>query len=78
MIGDLTLEKLLYKYGIDGKKLIKNNPNVLEYGEYDEIERILKYLVEELQIESRNIESLNGLIIPISVCIPLKISCILP
>ena len=56
MIGDITLINLLNKYGIDGKKLIVNNPNVLDYGNYEEIEEILNYLVEELKCEPKNIE----------------------
>ena len=56
MIGDITLIKLLNKYGIDGKKLIENNSNVLDYGNYEEIEEILKYLIYELNCEVKNVE----------------------
>lgn len=42
MINNNELIILLNKYGIDGKKLIKNNPNVLIYGKYNQIKDILK------------------------------------
>ena len=56
MIEAYTLESLLKKYGIDATKVINKNHNILEYGEYQDIDRTLNYLVKELHISARNIE----------------------
>ena len=56
MIEAYTLESLLKKYGIDATKVINKNNNILEYGEYQDIDKILNYLVKELHINARNIE----------------------
>ena len=55
MINNNELIILLNKYGIDGKKLIKNNPNVLIHGKYNEIERIIIFL-QSIGIYAKNIE----------------------
>ena len=56
MIEAYTLESLLKKYGIDTTKVINKNNNILEYGEYQDIDKTLNYLVKELHISARNIE----------------------
>ena len=56
MIGVDLLKLLLERYGIDPNKVIKNNENVLVKGNYDEIEDVIKYLIGELKISSKNIE----------------------
>ena len=56
MIGVDLLKLLLEGYGIDPNKVIKNNENVLVKGNYDEIESVIKYLIGELKISSKNIE----------------------
>lgn len=55
MITNNELVNLLEKYGIDGKKMIKNNPNVLIYGDYDNIEKIIIFL-QSIGISAKNIE----------------------
>ena len=47
MVEYIELIKLLDIYGIDGKKLISNNNNVLNYGDYKEIEKIISYLLDK-------------------------------
>ena len=39
MIEAYTLESLLKKYGIDATKVINKNNNILEYGEYQDIDK---------------------------------------
>ena len=56
MIGQYTLELLCNKYGISAEKLVKKNNNILDYGEYQEIDRTLNYLINELRIAPINIE----------------------
>ena len=56
MIGEITLEALCNQYGIDSSKVIRNNQNVLDFGEYLEIKKVLDYLVKELGISAKNIE----------------------
>ena len=56
MIGEITLEALCNQYGIDSSKVIRNNQNVLDLGEYLEIKKVLDYLVKELEISAKNIE----------------------
>jgi ferredoxin len=40
MIEAYTLESLLKKYGIDATKVINKNNNILEYGEYQDIDKL--------------------------------------
>ena len=56
MIGEDKLKEICNQYGIDYEKLVKNNSNVLRYGEYGEICDILNYLRNELDIAPKNIE----------------------
>ena len=56
MIGVLELEFLLKKYGVDSSVIVNNNGNVLEYGEYLEIKKVLDYLILEVGLNSKKIE----------------------
>lgn len=56
MIKVYTLESLLKKYGIDSNKVLNKNNNILKYGEYQDIDRTLNYLLNELHINTKNIE----------------------
>ena len=56
MIGEYTLKMLCEKYGLNSDKLIKNNSNILEYGEYIEIDKTLNYLINKLKISVAYIE----------------------
>mgnify|MGYP004566345397 CR=1 FL=1 len=56
MIEVYELESLLKKYGIDASKVLSKNDTILERGEYQDIDKTLNYLVNELGISPRNIE----------------------
>ena len=56
MIENYTLMMLCDKYQIDSKKLVNKNNNILDKGIYEEIDKTLNYLVNELKISSNNIE----------------------
>ena len=56
MIGQYTLMMLCDKYGICSDKIVNKNNNILTYGEYQDIDRTLNYLVNVLKISSNNIE----------------------
>ena len=56
MIGEYTLEMLCNKYNLSKDKLIKKNRNILDYGEYKEIDETLNYLINKLRIQPENIE----------------------
>lgn len=56
MIGQYTLMMLCEKYGINSDKLVNKNNNILTYGEYQDIDSTLNYLVNTLKISSNNIE----------------------
>ena len=56
MIEKYELSILLEKYGINPKKVIDKNENILTYGEYIDINNTLDYLVNELNINIIYIE----------------------
>ena len=56
MIAQYTLMMLCEKYGINSDKLVNKNNNILTYGEYQDIDSTLNYLVNILKISSNNIE----------------------
>ena len=56
MIEKYELSILLEKYGINPKKVIDKNENILTYGEYIDIDNTLDYLVNELNINIIYIE----------------------
>ena len=47
---------LCEKYGISSDKLVNKNNNILTYGEYQDIDSTLDYLINILKISSNNIE----------------------
>ena len=56
MIGEYTLRILCDKYGISSDNIVNKNNNILTYGEYEDIDRTLDYLIKELKIDKKNIE----------------------
>lgn len=56
MIGEYTLLMLCQKYNIDSSKMVNKNNNILSYGDYNEIDKTLNYLINELKISQTNIE----------------------
>ena len=56
MIEEYTLRSLLEKYNINTDKIINKNNNILTYGEYQDIDATLNYLINELEIDRSNIE----------------------
>ena len=56
MIEVYRLEDLLKKYGIDTNKILSKNNKILDRGEYQDIDRTLNYLINEVGISPRNIE----------------------
>ena len=44
MITKDALVELLEKYRVDAEKVISTNSNILQYGNYADIEKALKYL----------------------------------
>ena len=56
MIGEYSLELLCNKYNLSKEELVNNNNNILTKGEYEDIDKTLNYLINELNINSRNIE----------------------
>ncbi len=56
MIGSYSLKELLNKYGVDYRKVITNNDRVLTYGEYEEINKVLDYLINEKHVPVKSIE----------------------
>ena len=56
MIGEYSLELLCNKYNLSKEELVNNNNNILTKGEYEAIDKTLNYLINELNINSRNIE----------------------
>ena len=56
MIGQYTLMILCDKYEISSDKIVNKSNNILTYGEYQDIDKTLNYLVNVLRIYSNNIE----------------------
>ncbi len=56
MIVEKDLRKLLAKYKVDADIVLNNNDNVLTYGEYLEIAKVLDYLINELKVKAKSIE----------------------
>ena len=56
MVNREQLRKICDKYGLDSKKIIKNNENVIEKADYTSICYVLDYLKDTLKITSNNIE----------------------
>ena len=56
MVNREQFEEICNKYGLDSKKLIKNNENVLEKTDYNSICYVLDFLRDTLKVSSNNIE----------------------
>ena len=56
MINRIQFEEICNKYGLDSKKLIKNNENVLEKADYSGICYVLDFLRDTLKVSPNNIE----------------------
>ena len=56
MVNREQFEKICNKYGLDSKKLIKNNENVLEKADYSSICYVLDFLRDTLKVSTNNIE----------------------
>ena len=56
MIGEYTLLSLCEKYHISSENIINKNNNILTYGEYNEINDTLSFLINEFGVSPKNIE----------------------
>ncbi len=56
MVNRKQFEEICNKYGLDSKKLIKNNENVLEKADYNSICYVLDFLRDTLKVSPNNIE----------------------
>ena len=56
MVNREQFEEICNKYGLDSKKLIKNNENVLEKADYNSICYVLDFLRDTLKVTPNNIE----------------------
>ena len=56
MITEERLKQICEEYNINCEQLIKTNPNILEYGNENDILYVLDFLKKELNIDSKNIE----------------------
>ena len=56
MIEEYSLKLLCDKYGISKENIVNKNNNVLTYGEYEDIDKTLDYLINELKVSKTNIE----------------------
>ena len=56
MIEERKLAEICEKYKMDCEELIKTNPNILIFGNEQDIVYVLNFLKEELNIDSKNIE----------------------
>ena len=56
MVNREQFEEICNKYGLDSKKLIKNNENVLEKTDYNSICYVLEFLRDTLKVTPNNIE----------------------
>ena len=56
MIEEYSLKLLCDKYGVSKENIVNKNNNVLTYGEYEDIDKTLDYLINELKVSKTNIE----------------------
>ena len=56
MVNRKQFEEICNKYGLDSKKLIKNNENVLEKADYNSICYVLDFLRDTLKVSPNSIE----------------------
>ena len=56
MIGEYTLKILCDKYNLSAENIVNKNNNILLQGEYEDIDKTLNYLINELKVSKANIE----------------------
>ena len=56
MIETYDLNILLKEFGINPERVLKKNSNIIDNGHYNDIKRVLNYLINELKISPANIE----------------------
>ena len=56
MIEEYSLKLLCDKYGISKENIVNKNNNILSKGEYEDIDKTLDYLINELKVNKKNIE----------------------
>ncbi len=56
MIEEYNLKLLCDKYGLSSESIVNKNNNILTYGEYDDIDKTLNYLINGLKVSKKNIE----------------------
>ena len=56
MIEEYSLKLLCDKYGISKENIVNKNNNILSKGEYEDIDKTLDYLINELKVSKTNIE----------------------
>ena len=56
MIEEYSLKLLCDKYGVSKENIVNKNNNILSKGEYEDIDKTLDYLINELKVSKTNIE----------------------
>ncbi len=56
MIEEYSLKLLCDKYGISKENIVNKNNNILSKGEYEDIDKTLDYLINDLKVSRTNIE----------------------
>ena len=56
MIEEYSLKLLCDKYGVSKENIVNKNNNILSKGEYEDIDKTLDYLINELKVNKKNIE----------------------
>ena len=56
MIEEYSLKLLCDKYGVSKENIVNKNNNILSKGEYEDIDKTLDYLINELKVSRANIE----------------------
>ena len=56
MIEEYSLKLLCDKYGVSKENIVNKNNNILSEGEYEDIDKTLDYLINELKVSKTNIE----------------------
>ena len=56
MISEYNLEILCHKYNLSKDKIFKKNSSIIKKGKFQEIDDTLNYLINDLNINVRNIE----------------------
>ena len=56
MIEEYSLKLLCDKYGVSKENIVNKNNNILSKGEYEDIDKTLDYLINDLKVSKTNIE----------------------